>query len=81
MHLTTHVADAFDWERSKYERDDDEPERLLALAKLVLKDVPLPPLLRLAPYPRVLFVSAEAKAALERERLCGVHFVPDQFVV
>lgn len=81
VHLTTHVADAFDWERSKYERDDDEPERLLVLEKLVLKEAPLPPLFRLAPYPRVLFVSAEAKAALEGERVRGVHFVPDRFVV
>ncbi len=79
LHLTTHVADAFDWERSRYERDDDDPTRVLAIQKLVLNDVPLPPVFRLAPYPRRLFVSAAAKTELESAGVRGVEFYPCDF--
>ncbi len=79
VHLTTHVDDAFDWKRSVFERDNDESERLLIVTKLVLRDVPLPPLFRLAPYPRKLFVSSEAKEAIDRTRLGGVELVRFDF--
>ncbi len=79
LHLTEHVRDAFPWDRSEYERDDRDPAQVLAVPKLVLRDVPLPPVFRLAPYPRVLFVSAAAKVALEVAKVVGAHFVPSEY--
>jgi len=71
VQMTEHL-DAFDWERSRYKRDDDFPEQVRLVRNLVLKDVPLPPLFRLAASPRSLFVSAAARAALEKAEIRGV---------
>jgi hypothetical protein len=69
-------SDAFDWERSKYEEDDELPDEVYRIQRLVLKAGPLPPLFRLAARPRPLMVSAEGRAALERAGVRGVSFVP-----
>jgi hypothetical protein len=69
-------SDAFDWERSKYEEDEELPEEVCRIQRLVLKAGPLPPLFRLAARPRPLMVSAAGRAALEGAGIRGVSFVP-----
>lgn len=69
-------SDAFDWDRSRYEADDELPDEVYRIQRLVLKAGPLPPLFRLAARPRPLMVSAEGRAALERAGVRGVSFVP-----
>jgi hypothetical protein len=69
-------SDAFDWERSKYEADDELPDEVYRIKRLVLKEVPLPPLFRLSARPRPLMVSAAGRAAIERAGVRGVSFVP-----
>jgi hypothetical protein len=74
VQLTKHV-DAFDWERSVYERDERSPSSVADVSSLVLRDdVELPPLFRLSAYPQRLFVSAEARTALEAAGLSGLTF-------
>ena len=74
-------SDAFDWERSQYDRDEVLPERVSYLDRLVLKDVPLPPLFRLAARPRALMVSAAGREALEAEHVRGITYLPLRQVI
>jgi hypothetical protein len=77
----THYTDAFDWERSEYVRDDlFGDDQVLTAKKLVLKDVPLPPLFRLSALPRPLMVNAAARAALEQAGIKGVRFLASEHV-
>ena len=73
IQLSTYL-DAFDWERSEYQRDEVFPDEVYMIDKLVLKEVPLPPLFRLAARPVVLMVSAQARAAMEKAKIRGVRF-------
>jgi len=70
----TEYIDAFDWEHSEYQRDDVFPDQVYMIDKLVLKDVPLPPLFRLAARPIVLMVSAQTRAAMEKAEIRGTQF-------
>jgi hypothetical protein len=75
VHLLEHT-DAFDWERSIYNRHRLSPKLVKNIKKLVLKepDGGFPPLFRLSAYPAPLFVSAAARSALENAGIKGVVF-------
>ncbi len=68
--------DVFDRSRSLYECDSDFPEDIIWINKLVLKDIDTgyPPLFRIPEYPTLLFISYEARIALETCRVQGVQF-------
>jgi len=69
--------DVFDWEQSVYERHERFPEYVTFVEKLALKTRPggFPPLFYIAHYPARLFVSAEARLALEKAGIQGLEFV------
>lgn len=69
--------DAFDWDRSEYVRSDIVPSMVEKIEKLALRDVSggFPPLFRLSAYPTLLFVSAEARRALEAKNITGATFL------
>lgn len=69
-------TDAMDMERSVYTLDEDIPGCARDVQKLVLKDMPLPPLFRLAAYPSPLFVSSAAREHLERAAIKGITLLP-----
>ena len=73
VQLLEHL-DAFDWEKSVYEAHPRLPNRVSFIKKLVLKEPSggFPPLFRLSVRPSPLFVSGEARAALEQEGIQGV---------
>jgi hypothetical protein len=73
LQLLNHL-DAFDWEKSVAERDEDLPARAQSIDKLVLKEPAggFPPLFRLSVYPVALFVSSAARTALEKAGIGGV---------
>jgi hypothetical protein len=75
MHLTAYT-DAFDWERSEYEPHRRIEGRVQLARKLVLKDVPLPPLFRLSALPNLLLVSAAARDSLIAAGIRGLRFKP-----
>jgi hypothetical protein len=75
MNLSCYV-DAFDWERSEYEPHRRIEGRVQLAHKLVLKDVPLPPLFRLAALPSLLLVSADGRAKLTAAGIRGIRFKP-----
>ncbi|MBX3161335.1 MAG: hypothetical protein KF773_35560 [Deltaproteobacteria bacterium] len=77
VQLTKHL-DAFDWERSEYTPVESAPDKVWSTTHLMLKDVPLPPLFRLAAFRRPLFVSAEGRAALEKANVNGVKFIDSE---
>ncbi|MBX3161337.1 MAG: hypothetical protein KF773_35570 [Deltaproteobacteria bacterium] len=77
VQLTKHL-DAFDWARSEYTRAEFAPDYVWSTKRLVLEDVPLPPLFRLVAYERPLFVSAEGRAALEKAGIKGVQYFDSQ---
>jgi hypothetical protein len=70
--------DIFDWENSVYERSIKKPNSLRSFDKIVLKEPTqgFPPLFRIATVPlrTDLFVSAEARLALEVANIKGVIF-------
>lgn len=68
------ATDAMDMERSIYETDEDLPGLVCRIARLVLKDVPLPSIFRLSVYPGALLVSAEARARLEAAGATGISY-------
>jgi hypothetical protein len=70
----THYTDAFDWERSEYVKHETLKDRVFKVDKLVLKDVPVPPLFRLSALPGLRLVSAAGRAALEKAGIRGVAF-------
>ncbi len=70
--------DIFDWENSVYERSTKKPDSLRSCEKIVLKE-PMqgfPPLFRITTVPlrTDLFISAEARSALEVANIKGVTF-------
>lgn len=71
-------ADFLDWEKSKYLAYENEPGVALMISRVVLTESPesLPPLFRLSAKPRVLFVSAAAREALQAAHIRGVIFKP-----
>jgi len=75
VQLTEHL-DAFDWERSEYERSKFAPQLVGRLQKLILKEPAdgFPALFRLSAMPGRLFVSAAAREALEKAGIRGVQF-------
>src|SRR6185503_6541590 len=75
VQLLKHL-DAFDWDLSEYRRSEHTPTLVTRISKLVLKTVTggFPPLFRLSACPMLLFVSGEARRALEREHISGVSF-------
>jgi hypothetical protein len=75
---TLEYLDAFDFDKSEYVLDPDTG-RVDTATKVVLKEPAdgFPPLFRLKAYTHCLFVSAEAKAALEAAGTArGVEFTP-----
>jgi hypothetical protein len=82
VQLTEHL-DAFDWDRSEYQRDPDLPDQTAGISKLVLKEPAggFPPLFRLAAAPGSLFVSAAAGRALKDAGIRGVRFDPLESVL
>lgn len=69
--------DILDREKSDYDTEDDNPDEIEYINKLVL-DVPesgLPPIFRIVEDPIVLYVSPEAKTALEEAEITGIRFV------
>jgi hypothetical protein len=73
MHLTRYV-DAFDWQRSEYEPHRRIEGRVLTAHRLVLKDMPLPPLFRLSALPTMLLVSGAGRDALLAAGVKGLRF-------
>ena len=75
IQLLDHI-DSFDWENSVYVRSELVPNMVDYISKLVLKPVHtgLPPIFRLSAYPTLLFVSSEARVALEKAKIRGVLF-------
>ena len=70
--------DILDREKSDYDTDDDNPNEIEYINKLVL-EVPeegLPPIFRIIENSTYLYVSPEAKAALEEAAITGIRFVP-----
>jgi hypothetical protein len=78
IHLTEYL-DAFDFENSIYERDEDKPELILrtSVKWLALREpeTGFPPLFTVKPASTKLFVSAEARAALESNDIQGIEFL------
>jgi hypothetical protein len=70
--------DLFDWENSVYEHNPNKPNPFNSLQTLVLKtpETGFPPIFRIPTLPRRLFVSAQARAALETAALQGLKFIP-----
>jgi hypothetical protein len=68
--------DAFDWNQSIYKRSKYVDSLAMDISKLVLKAIPsgFPPIFRLSACPTLLFVSAEARSALEDANISGVTF-------
>jgi hypothetical protein len=67
-------SDAFDWERSEYEPHRRIEGRVQLARTIVLKEVALPPLFRLAALPQLLLVSAAGRARLEASGVKGIRF-------
>ena len=76
LQLLEHL-DAFDWDRSSYNRCFDDEDTLMELDKLVLKQTQngFPPIFRVKTIPNRLFVSAEARTALENADIRGLEFI------
>jgi hypothetical protein len=66
--------DVFDWDRSKYTREEDFPDFASNVHKWVLKtpDKGFPPLFRVSANPVHLFVSSPAREALESLGVKGI---------
>jgi hypothetical protein len=77
LHLLEH-ADAFDWERSEYEKHPQLPNRIKKVKRLVLQAPAggLPPIFRLSAYPKRLLVREDARDALDRAGVRGAVFWP-----
>ena len=75
LQLIEHL-DILDMEKSVYIMDDEEPERIIDIFKAVFKETvfKLPPVFRLKVNPLYLFVSYDAKHALERAGVKGLEF-------
>ena len=78
IHLTEYL-DAFDFENSIYKRDADRPELILrtSIKWLALREpkAGFPPLFAVKPADTKLFVSAEARLALETANIQGIDFL------
>jgi hypothetical protein len=70
------LLDILDWEHTLAEKVERLPHRIRNVRKLVLLEqtTGFPPLFRIRAYPIALFVSAEARAALEKNQIRGVDF-------
>jgi hypothetical protein len=84
VHLTEHL-DAFDFENSVFTRGTFNPEIVDHIEWLVLEEpeTGFPPLFTIEPASTKLFVSAEARAALEAANIQGIGFrhVEDETIV
>ena len=77
----TEQLDIFDRKKSDYDVYDDDPDEIEYINKLVLK-VPesgLPPIFKIIEDPIVMYVSPEAKTALEEAGITGIRFVDINF--
>jgi hypothetical protein len=76
VHLTEHL-DVFNFEDSVYERGKINPNVIVGVEWLVLKELKngFPPLFALDDSPLDLFVSAEARVALEAANVQGIRFL------
>ncbi len=70
--------EVFDYERSVYKMLKSQPDKPGIIKKMVLKEpsIGFPPLFRIKEKASVLFVSKEAKEALEAENIKGCVFEP-----
>jgi hypothetical protein len=75
LHLTEHI-DSFDWEQSEYEMNPKVANHADRLSKLVLKEPKdgYPPIFRMSPISDDVFISAEAREALEVAGIKGLKF-------
>jgi hypothetical protein len=73
----TEFADVFDWERSVYEPSPYTPGWIRSVKEYVFKVPPggLPPLFRIACDRTILFISAEARAALKAAGIVGPRYI------
>ena len=69
--------DILDLEKSNYIMDDEEPDKIINLFQAVFKESVyiLPPVFRLKVNPLYLFVSSDARQALERAGIKGLKFM------
>jgi len=74
-------TDAFDWERSEFVPHPTLKSRIFKVRKLVLKEMPLPPLFRLSAMPGPLLVSAAGRVALEKARIKELRFISLDLVI
>ncbi|MCT4616430.1 MAG: hypothetical protein N4A49_16365 [Marinifilaceae bacterium] len=70
--------DCVDYEKTIFKKFNSQPNKLGLVRKLVLKDLSVnyPPIFRINEKPSSLFVSAEAKEALEAANIKGCVFEP-----
>ncbi|MDQ3062231.1 MAG: hypothetical protein M3R14_05130 [Acidobacteriota bacterium] len=75
VQLTTHL-DIFDYEKSRYIRDEDEPDRL-DVSEYVFKIPPegLPPLFKVSADYYYTFISADARQALKEAKITGTRYI------
>jgi hypothetical protein len=73
----TEFADVFDWEKSKYTPHERLPGIVQRVDEYVFKVPPggLPPLFRIACDRTILFISAEARAALKAAGIVGPRYI------
>ncbi len=82
--LWTHIAvqvteqlNIFDYDKSEYDRDEDDPDYIRFIDKYVFKIPPegLPPLFRIPEKKLRLFASAEGRSALKTAGIAGTRFL------
>ena len=72
--------DAFDMQHSEYTPHRKLPGRVQKVKRLVLKDIPLPPLFRLSAFPSRLLISHRARLDLEAAGIQGAAYHPLDWV-
>lgn len=77
----TKYTEAFDWERSEYDRDEVFPGEVYLIHRLVLRDIVLPPLFRMTARSRPLMISSAGRTALDKAGIRGIEFLPLRQVV
>ena len=70
-------SDFFDYEKSEYRIDKNNPNRVKSIRQAVFKEPPegFPPLFRIPEDKSGLYVSPQARAALEEANITGINFI------
>lgn len=74
---TTKYLDVFDYEKSKYNVDEDDRQEITVIGEYVFKAPPggLPPLFRIPERVTSVFVSSEARRALREAEITGTRYI------